>query len=405
MSQVIVITGMHRSGTSLVSSLLQKIGVNVGDQLISPNSANPRGYFEDVDFYEFHEGLLHQRAQSYLHVDKKFIFEPTGDELDRARELVAERSHRPVWGWKDPRTALFLEFWRQQLPQARFLFVYRHPIEVLLSLLRRGEFDNHPNLAAGLQAWHVYNAEILTFYERHSDQCLLVQIDEVVNQFQQFAELLQQKLQMDFQLNADTFDQIFRAEELQKTPLLPEATDVLAKLCPGLLELYHQLNSQADLAADMSRADSQAMPDFLALARFTAALSEPINLPVQQSLLQLLLSLLAPERTATMLERFNRNAQGTQQTIDQLWMRVQRLERINVEQGPSPEGQLTKLEVQQSQLLEKDLQLQRQQQELSLQAARIQSLLAELSRAHETGAGRLIQTYRGLKERWQKKTL
>ena len=74
---------MHRSGTSLVSSLLQRAGIHIGEKLIAANSANPRGYFEDVDFYEFHENLLHERKQTYLHVNSNCTFEPTESEISR----------------------------------------------------------------------------------------------------------------------------------------------------------------------------------------------------------------------------------------------------------------------------------------------------------------------------------
>ena len=37
---------------------------------------------------------------------------------ERARTLVSARASRPFWGWKDPRTCLFLEFWDRLLPQA-----------------------------------------------------------------------------------------------------------------------------------------------------------------------------------------------------------------------------------------------------------------------------------------------
>lgn len=84
MSQVIVITGMGRSGTSLVSSLLQRAGVHIGDQLLPPYPDNPRGYFEDVEFYEFHEQLLHERSLTYLYVDTDFVFEPTSADRERA---------------------------------------------------------------------------------------------------------------------------------------------------------------------------------------------------------------------------------------------------------------------------------------------------------------------------------
>src|SRR5436309_786365 len=122
MSRAILITGMHRSGTSLVSSLLQRAGIHIGEKLLAGNAANPRGYFEDVDFFEFQDELLHQRGQTYLHVDGNFRFEPTAAETERASHLIVERSHRPLWGWKDPRTALFLDFWNQLLPDCRFVF-------------------------------------------------------------------------------------------------------------------------------------------------------------------------------------------------------------------------------------------------------------------------------------------
>ena len=52
----IVITGMHRSGTSLTASLLQSAGLNLGDRLMEATATgNPlKGYFEDLDFVEFH---------------------------------------------------------------------------------------------------------------------------------------------------------------------------------------------------------------------------------------------------------------------------------------------------------------------------------------------------------------
>jgi hypothetical protein len=343
MSQVLVITGMVRSGTSLVSSLLQSAGVHIGDQLLPPYPDNPRGYFEDVDFYEFHERLLHERNQTYLYIDKDFRFEPTAAELEQARQLIAERATRPVWGWKDPRTSLFLDFWHQLLPHARFLFVYRHPMEVLLSVLRRGEFDQHPYFAAGLRAWQVFNANIEAFYERQPARCLLAHIDGLVANVEQFAELLQRKLQMNARLDSSAFDHIYHANELRKTPLPPDAADVLAKICPGLLELYSRLNVKADLAPETTQPESASSPSLAALARFTTDLPEPISLPVRYSVLQLLVSLLAPGPTETTLSRFHQNVPGAQRTVEHFWLQIQRLERTNVEQSELLKTLLTQL--------------------------------------------------------------
>ena len=46
MSGPIVITGMHRSGTSLLASLLRSSGLHLGDRLLPPSRANQPGYFE-----------------------------------------------------------------------------------------------------------------------------------------------------------------------------------------------------------------------------------------------------------------------------------------------------------------------------------------------------------------------
>ncbi|MEY2858272.1 MAG: hypothetical protein RLZZ74_2584, partial [Cyanobacteriota bacterium] len=45
---VMIITGMHRSGTSLTASLLQSAGVNLGDRLMSEDRGNSKGHFEDL---------------------------------------------------------------------------------------------------------------------------------------------------------------------------------------------------------------------------------------------------------------------------------------------------------------------------------------------------------------------
>ena len=380
MSQAIIITGMHRSGTSLVSSLLQRSGIHIGEKLIAANSANPRGYFEDVDFYEFHENLLHESKQTYLHVNGNCTFEPTESKISRAHELIAERAHRPLWGWKDPRTCLFLSFWKQLLPNARVLFVYRHPIEVLLSLLRRGEFDNHPSLMAGLHAWHVYNSNIQAFCDAHPDCCLLVHVDGVVQQPERFSQLLEEKLQLGFGLDSEAFNQIYQANELQKTPFSPALAGTLRKLCPGSLELYEQLNRQADLCGNNGPSDSDASPSSSPLADFIGSLEEPISLPAKHSLLQLLISSVAPELTERMLVRFDLAAKETQQRVDVIWQHAQNLQRMNDGQADELKRDAARIESLNAELDGKSALIDSLTADLKRDSDRIEILTAALNR-------------------------
>ena len=45
----VMILGMHRSGTSMLSGLVFKMGFQIGDSVMEATNDNPRGYFENVD--------------------------------------------------------------------------------------------------------------------------------------------------------------------------------------------------------------------------------------------------------------------------------------------------------------------------------------------------------------------
>jgi predicted O-methyltransferase YrrM len=397
MSQVFVITGMHRSGTSLVSSLLQGAGVDVGDQLISPNCANPRGYFEDVDFYEFHEKLLHARQLSYLYVGEDFDFDPSEQEVEGAQTLICQRANKPIWGWKDPRTSLFLEFWDGLLPEARYLFVYRHPVDVVLSLLRRGDFDDQPSLASGLAAWRLYNGKIKTFFERNREKCLLAPIDGLIGDFPGFCQRLEQRLEL--RVDPAALDQLYHAAEMHTTPLPEEADGVLQRLFPDAVSLYEQMNELADMPAAARQTTSATSPEIAELARLTASLPSPISPAATQCLFQTLVALLAPGATEQMLRKVEQSAASRQRKHDVTWLYAQQLERNNADLLTETKRQQGQLVFQQAQLMAQHAQLVEQDQVLNRQAGRIGSLEAEIGGIHATRTWRFRQSLVNAKER------
>ncbi|MEO1623299.1 MAG: sulfotransferase, partial [Cyanobacteria bacterium J06632_3] len=130
--QPVIITGMHKSGTSLTSSVLQASGVHIGENLMGPGPGNYLGHFEDMELYALH---CHALASQGIHMDgwtaQSRVSMPQ-QFLPRVQNLLEHRQKSPrLWGWKDPRTTLFLDFWKQTLPNAKFVFVYRNPWEVV----------------------------------------------------------------------------------------------------------------------------------------------------------------------------------------------------------------------------------------------------------------------------------
>ena len=49
-NKILVVVGMHRSGTSLTTNWLQKCGLDIGAKLEGKEFSNPDGHFEDIDF-------------------------------------------------------------------------------------------------------------------------------------------------------------------------------------------------------------------------------------------------------------------------------------------------------------------------------------------------------------------
>jgi hypothetical protein len=137
-NRTLVILGMHRSGTSLITRWLYNCGLQVGEHLLGPGLGNDEGHFEDTDFYNLHLEIL---KDNNLH-DSGIITGPVDHIFESRREqlkkLIASRNASfEQWGWKDPRTCLFPDLYRNLLPDAFYLVVIRDYQSVVISLLKR----------------------------------------------------------------------------------------------------------------------------------------------------------------------------------------------------------------------------------------------------------------------------
>jgi len=177
----LLIGGMHRSGTSLTASLVASAGIDLGPELLGANESNPLGHFEDLGFQDFHRRALTARGisdEGYTATargDVPAALEPLADEL-----LAARMRRRTAWGWKEPRTTLFLDFWQERVPETRHLFIFRRPWEVADSLFRRGDETFLVNPTFAFDVWTHYNRLILDFVRRHPTRCLVFEIQQLI---------------------------------------------------------------------------------------------------------------------------------------------------------------------------------------------------------------------------------
>ena len=137
-NKILVIAGMHRSGTSLITHWLHECGLHAGDELLGADTGNENGHFEDIDFLNSHKALLKSRRLS----DNGFTIHPlkplTCEEKDKLRDIISYKNDfNQQWGWKDPRTCLFLDVYRELIPEAFYFVVLRDFQSVVSSLIYR----------------------------------------------------------------------------------------------------------------------------------------------------------------------------------------------------------------------------------------------------------------------------
>jgi hypothetical protein len=177
----LLIGGMHRSGTSLTASILADAGLDIGPTLLGAAPANPMGYFEDVGFFDFHRRALVGQglsSEGYTATERGVV--PAALDAEASRLVAARTRPGVAWGWKEPRTTLFLDFWQDRLPEACHLFVFRRPWEVADSLFRRGDDTFAINPVFALEVWTHYNRLILDFVHQHPEQCVVFEISQVI---------------------------------------------------------------------------------------------------------------------------------------------------------------------------------------------------------------------------------
>ena len=242
---ILIITGMHRSGTSLTASLLQSAGLDVGERLMGGAFSNVKGHFENLDFVEFHETILDSQGLSKAGWTLENHISVPEEYIEKAKELLEKNNSKTIWGWKNPRTTLFLNFWAELVPEANFLFVYRSPSEVIDSLYRRGDEIFYDNPAFAIELWMHYNKNIINFYKKYPDRCSILNIYTITKK----PEFLLKTLDRKFNIGLGKLKEDIYEEKLLKT-LVNNHSELIKHLFPEAFDIYSELNSKAEYTND-----------------------------------------------------------------------------------------------------------------------------------------------------------
>ena len=168
-ARCLIVTGMHKSGASVVAHTLSALGISMGVEQADIAKINQGGQFGDPRVTEVHDALLVELGRPWGTAEHAIPFaqgwERTSaaqDAMEKMASYLENRAKEDVYfAFKDPRASLFLPLWiavcRAQNFDLQTIICVRPYSEVAASLSRRCAID--PALSA--QLWLSYNASAI----------------------------------------------------------------------------------------------------------------------------------------------------------------------------------------------------------------------------------------------------
>ncbi|WP_299778182.1 sulfotransferase [uncultured Formosa sp.] len=236
-NNVILIAGMHRSGTSLSTNLLRESGLFIGDNLMDGGFDNKNGHFEDYDFVNLHEKDLKEKGYDSTGLKGIHDYNLTFSEaqIPLIKKLIKDREKHKIWGWKDPRSTLYLVEWKKIIPDLKVIAIYRDYDEVVNSLDRRYWYKiknkvNYDKLRRFMHlliypvysqylkynhynAWSVYNESILKFKELYPQDIVIYNLTDFINNYNTNIDNINEKF--DIKLNHFNTNKIFESDTIK----------------------------------------------------------------------------------------------------------------------------------------------------------------------------------------------
>lgn len=150
MDKVVVVLGMHRSGTSALTRGLEALAIDLGPNL-KPAVAgdNEVGFFEDAGLSAINDEIL-ALSGSRWDMSRVTCLPPAEDPRlrrlrSRACDLISSQFGRSAcFAFKDPRTCRTLPFWQDVIAGLKrepvYVLCFRNPLSTVRSLAARDDF-------------------------------------------------------------------------------------------------------------------------------------------------------------------------------------------------------------------------------------------------------------------------
>lgn len=162
--RAVLVLGMHRSGTSALTRIINLMGFSAPRTLMAATSANEAGFWESEVFMDLDERILKACGHKWSS-RKRMVADPMAvarasgllDEVRRA--LADEYGDAPAIVLKDPRISRLMAIYGPALAEAGYrispVLALRNPSEVAASVAKRDQYT----MGKGLGIWLRYTLD------------------------------------------------------------------------------------------------------------------------------------------------------------------------------------------------------------------------------------------------------
>ncbi|MAJ63284.1 MAG: hypothetical protein CL558_08340 [Alphaproteobacteria bacterium] len=160
---LILIAGMHRSGTSVVTRLCNLLGADIGGDLMPATPDNPKGYWENQASFDVHAALFQTYGMAWNSLpslpEDWLETEAAANAGGALGAILTGEFSGDLAVVKDPKVCRVLPLWRQvaaeQSIEPMVVLALRHPMAVAGSLVKRDGMG----LNTALSLWLRYTVE------------------------------------------------------------------------------------------------------------------------------------------------------------------------------------------------------------------------------------------------------
>lgn len=181
---------MHKSGTTLISQVLHKSGINMGFDITREMFEYRGNQCESPTVNAINNDILGSNGLNSLDIHHNLLLQNKESILVNISKYLEKASKSEAFGIKDPRMCFTYSIWKNKLPYHSLIYVFRNPLQVANHYKRKNR-RNFIWFFKFLKRYIEYNEASIKLINRHNGPVLILNYNQLMTEADEFKRLEQ----------------------------------------------------------------------------------------------------------------------------------------------------------------------------------------------------------------------